>query len=262
VGDTPLYRVYAVRYGEMLGRPAPDILKGADPHEQPFDMDYFVWALVSDERFVVVDTGFNAESARRRGRTMLREPVDGLRLIGIDAATVQDVVITHLHYDHVGSFWRFPAARFHLQDDEIVFATGRDMLDESQSHSFEVDEVCGMVRKVYDKRVVFHDGDEALFPGISLHRIPGHTKGLQSVSVATRRGNVVLASDAAHYYANIERRMVFPIFHDESAVLTGFDRLHELADSPAHVIPGHDPEVMRRYPAPEPALEGIVARLD
>jgi hypothetical protein len=45
-------------------------------------------------------------------------------------------------------------------------------------------------------------------------------------------------------------------------VLTGFDRLHELADSPAHVIPGHDPEVMRRYPAPEPALEGIVARLD
>lgn len=259
---TPQWRVYALRYGELPARPAGDVLKGADPHEQPFDMDYFVWALVSETRTVVVDTGFGHESARRRGRTFLREPAAALRLIGIDAAAVEDVVITHLHYDHVGNFSRFPAARLHLQDDEMAYATGRHMLDDGQGHSFEVDEVCGMVRKVFEKRVAFHDGDADLFPGISLHRIGGHTRGLQSVRVETRRGHVVLASDAAHYYANIERRMAFPIFHDEAAVLAGFERLHALADSPAHVIPGHDPEVMRRYPAPEPALAGIVVRLD
>lgn len=260
--DPAIWRVYAVRYGELPGRPAGDVLKGADPHEQPFDMDYFVWAVVSETRTVVVDTGFGRDSARRRGRTFLREPAEGLRLLGIDAGTVEDVVITHLHYDHVGNFSCFPAARLHLQDDEMAYATGRHMQDDAQGHSFEVDEVCGMVRRVYEKRVVFHDGDDALLPGITLHRIGGHTRGLQSVRVATRRGHVVLASDAAHYYANIERRMAFPIFHDEAAVLAGFDRLLELADSPAHVIPGHDPAVMRRYPAPAPDLAGIVARLD
>jgi len=136
MGDAPHWRIYAVRYGELPGRPAGDVLKGADPHEQPFDMDYFVWALVSEGRTVVVDTGFGRESARRRGRIFRREPADGLRQVGIDAGAVEDVVITHLHYDHVGNFACFPAARFHLQDDEMGYATGRHMLDEGQSHSF------------------------------------------------------------------------------------------------------------------------------
>ncbi|MEE1554910.1 MAG: N-acyl homoserine lactonase family protein, partial [Alphaproteobacteria bacterium] len=30
----------------------------------------------------------------------------------------------------------------------------------------------------------------------------------------------------------------------------------------AHIVPGHDPDVLQRYPAPRPELEGIVARLD
>jgi len=110
--------------------------------------------------------------------------------------------------------------------------------------------------------VRFHDGDAELAPGLTLHAVGGHSAGLQVVRVATRRGHVVIASDASHFYAHMEGGRCFPITFDLGAVLEGYRKLRELADSPAHIIPGHDPLVMRRYPAPREELDGVVARLD
>jgi hypothetical protein len=50
--------------------------------------------------------------------------------------------------------------------------------------------------------------------------------------------------------------------HDGPMPLDYYARLVALAQSEAHVIPGHDPLVMARYPAASPELAGIVARLD
>ena len=88
----------------------------------------------------------------------------------------------------------------------MQFATGRHMCQDPFRHAFEVDDIVGMVRAVYGKRVVFHDGDEEIQPGISVHLIGGHTMGIQSVRVMTRNGWLVLASDASHYYWGIEDR--------------------------------------------------------
>jgi hypothetical protein len=81
-------------------------------------------------------------------------------------------------------------------------------------------------------------------------------------SAATRRGWLVLASDASHFYANMEQVRPFPIVFSVADMVEGYARLRELADSPAHIIPGHDPLVLQRYPAPASGLHGIVARLD
>ena len=86
--------------------------------------------------------------------------------------------------------------------------------------------------------------------------------GLQMIRVRTRRGWVVLASDAAHYYANLERGLPYPITYNVAEVLEGYRRAYELADSPDHVIPGHDPMVLVKYPPPRPELKGWIARLD
>jgi glyoxylase-like metal-dependent hydrolase (beta-lactamase superfamily II) len=115
---------------------------------------------------------------------------------------------------------------------------------------------------VYAGRVRFHDGDAEIAPGVSLHLIGGHTMGLQVVQVATRRGWVVLASDASHFYANMEQVRPFPIVYSVGDMVEGYRKLRALADSPAHIVPGHDPMVMQRYPAPSKDLEGIVVRLD
>jgi glyoxylase-like metal-dependent hydrolase (beta-lactamase superfamily II) len=119
-----------------------------------------------------------------------------------------------------------------------------------------------MVRKLYGGRVVFHDGDDDFAPGITLHRVGGHSKGLQMVRVKTRRGMVVLASDAAHYYANMERELPYPFVFNVGDTMEGYRRARALADSDGHIIPGHDPEVLKRYPAARPELAGWVARID
>jgi glyoxylase-like metal-dependent hydrolase (beta-lactamase superfamily II) len=77
------------------------------------------------------------------------------------------------------------------------------------------------------------------------------------VRVATARGDVVLASDAAHLYANIEQAIPFPVVVDVLAYLEALRTLARLAPSPDHIIPGHDPLVIDRYPA-EPGCEDIV----
>ena len=78
----------------------------------------------------------------------------------------------------------------------------------------------------------------------------------------TRRGWMVLASDASHFYANMEEGRAFPIMHSHEATLAGYETMRRLASDPSNIIPGHDPLVLQRYPAPKPELEGIAVRLD
>jgi len=258
------YEVYAVKYAHHARRASENFIGGVphDAHDGPMPLDFFVWLIRGEGREIVVDTGFSAPMAAKRRRDHLRCPAQGLGMLDADAKKIKDVVITHLHYDHVGNFDLFPAATFHLQDLEMHYATGRHMAQPVFSGAFEVEDVVGMVRRAYAGRVRFHDGDAELAPGISLHLIGGHTMGLQVVRVATRRGWVVVASDASHFYANMEQVRPFPIVYSVAGMVEGYGRLRALADSPAHIIPGHDPLVLERYPAPSKALQGIVARLD
>jgi glyoxylase-like metal-dependent hydrolase (beta-lactamase superfamily II) len=255
------FEVFAIRYATAARRSAENFI-GGDAHESGAHMDYFVWLARNASHSIVIDTGFNAAAAHRRQREFLRSPVDGLRMLGVDAAAVRDVVITHLHYDHIGNFDLFPQARFHLQDRELAYATGRFMALDFFSAAYEVDEVVAMVRNVYAKRVVFHDGDGQIVDGLSVHHIGGHTAGLQAVRVWTRIGWIVLASDASHYFANMNEERPFPIVADVMQMVDGWRKLRSLASAPQHVIPGHDPLVMQRYRAPTAELDGLAVRLD
>ena len=107
-----------------------------------------------------------------------------------------------------------------------------------------------------------YDGDMELAPGFTLHLAPGHTAGLQVARVHTQRGYVVLASDSSHYYENIQKNRPFVAVVNIADTLDSFRKVERLADSPRHVIPGHDPLVMTRYPAASSTLKDIVVRLD
>jgi glyoxylase-like metal-dependent hydrolase (beta-lactamase superfamily II) len=199
---------------------------------------------------------------RKRERAITKPIGEGLKAIGIDPGAVEQVIVSHLHFDHTGNYDLFPRARYHLQDCEMAYATGRCMCHPHMRMPFEADDVTAMVRKVFAGRVEFHDGADELAPGISVHLVGGHSRGLQCVRVKTRRGFVVLAADAAHLYNHFEERRVFPIVDSIERVLEGYDLLAKLATSRRHVIPGHDPAVLTRYPAARAGLEGWVARVD
>ena len=170
--------------------------------------------------------------------------------MGTDPARVSAVVITHLHSDHAGSIGIFPRAPLNIQDREMAFATGRHMCTACIRMPFEADHVVAMVRAVFAERVRFHDGDGEVAPGVTLHRVGGHSDGLQVVRVETARGPVVLASDAMHFYANGRTGNPFPIIFDLGAMTQGWRTAKRLAGGDeTRVVPGHDPEVRSRFPA-------------
>jgi len=257
---SPVTRIDAIRYARHE-RPAGDnFVRPVDDHDLPMPLDYFVWAIHRADGHppLIVDTGFGEDAAVARGRTITRSVNDGLRAAGIDHLLVEDVILTHLHYDHAGSLGTFPNARFHVQDAEMAFATGRHVCDRAVRAPFDGEPVAQLVRKLYADHVVFHRGDEDFAPGIALRLCQGHTAGLMVVCCETARGTVVLASDAAHLYANLTRRIPFPIFVDESDYARAQARVMELAGgSLDHVVPGHDPLVLACFPA-----ENDIARVD
>jgi len=257
-----MWEVYALRYARHDRTARENFLRPPDPHDAPMPMDYFIWLLRDAAgREIVVDTGFTPEVCAARGREMTRPVPEALRAIGTDPADVRDIILTHLHYDHAGNLGLFPRARFHLQDREMAFATGRNMCFGCLRHAFEVEDVVAMVRAVYADRVCFQDGDGEVAPGVTLHHVGGHTAGLQMVRVETARGPVVLAGDAAHYYANLEREEPFPIVFDLGEMARGWRSARRLAGGDENrIVPGHDPEIMRRHRALQGA-EGHVACL-
>jgi len=255
------YRIYAIRYARLERRSSQNFI-GGDGHDFDMPLDYYVWAIVGDSATYVVDTGFDAATGAMRNRDIIRPVREGLAAIGVEPATVRDVILTHLHYDHAGNHDLFPSARYHVQDREMAFCTGRHMCHGIFGHHYECADVQRMVANVFAGRVVFHDGFAQVAPGIELHRVGGHTAGLQVVRVRTARGWVVLASDAAHFRANLTRAHPFPAVFDLGAMLEGFALLRGLAASDDHIIPGHDPEVLDRYPAASAATKGWIARVD
>jgi len=257
----PNYDVHAIRYATRSA-PRREHFLGGDPHDGPMPMDYFVWTIQGPDVRIAVDCGFTAEVAAQRRREHLRCPVDALSLVGLDAASIQHVIITHLHYDHAGNLQRFPNARFHLQECEMHYACGRHMGNVFNAHAYECEDVVDMVRLNFAGRVEFYEGKVELAPGIELVPVGGHTPGMQFVRVHTARGWVVLASDTTHFYDNIESGRPFPGLYCVPDVVAGFRAVRAAAESPAHIVPGHDPQVLQRYPAPSPELQGIVARLD
>ena len=252
------YEIHAVRYGHFERRSGENFL-GGDTHDVAMPLDYFVWAIVGDKRTFIVDTGFDKPTGDKRGRSIVRPVNDGLAAIGIDHADVADVIVSHMHYDHCGNNHLFPNATFHLQDAEMEFATGRCMCHHAMRHPFEAEDVTAMVRRVYAGKVCFHDAQSQIAPGITLHKVGGHSRGLQVVRVETDNGAVVIASDAAHFYANMEREKPFPVFDRLSDVIFGVERMKQLASSPDHIVPGHDPLVLKRFARSRPQIDDIVS---
>ncbi len=243
----PSYEIYALRYART-DRKRNENLICYDPHDGPMPMDFFVWLLKSDRRTILVDTGFNEVTAGARNRQLMCCPMDALSILGVDPAQISDVVITHMHYDHAGNIKKLPRASFHLQDAEMKYATGRYMRQHPLRHAYSVEDIVDLVRCVHQDRVIFHEGNDPVAPGVELIHIGGHTRGLQSLRVFTKRGWVVLASDAAHYYDNMRLQNPFPIVFNVGDMLTGYETLLRHAESPEHIVPGHDPEVLRIYP--------------
>lgn len=259
------YEIFAIRYAASPYRMRFHnclFCHTGDVHDAPMPWDFYIWVVKNAHRTIVVDTGSREWKCKQRGHEFIRCPAEGLKAIGVEAAKVDDVIVTHLHWDHAGNIDKFPNAKVHLQAAEMRNVISQDMADPAINSFFLVDDVCTVVKRLFEGSMLFHEQSHELAPGVSLHEVGGHSAGMQIVRAYTKRGWVVLASDAAHFYANYTERNPFPVIFNYQDTIKGWDTCLRLADSPDHVVPGHDPLVLARYPAVSSSLEGDVVRLD
>jgi len=259
--------VLAVRYGTRTTTRAESYLNWhvyGEPDEA-FRMDYFFWVVRDGGRTTVVDCGFDPEVGRRRGREVLVDPVEALAALGVDAATVDRLVVSHAHYDHIGNLDRFPAAEIVMTARELAFWTGPYAGRVQFAHSTESDEIATLARAAGEGRVTTFCGSWELGEGFALVEVGGHTPGQLIARVAAEGGEVVLATDALHFYDELTQDRPFFVVADLEAMYAGFDTLRDLTEVPGRVlVAGHDVDVGRRFPG---RLEGtgiddLVIRLD
>jgi glyoxylase-like metal-dependent hydrolase (beta-lactamase superfamily II) len=266
-GGSARYEVSAIRYGTRSTR-LSDIFLHFDLYGEPdaqTQMDYFFWVARNSERTILVDCGFNERSGARRGRTMLRPPANALRRLGIEPGDVDLLIVTHAHYDHIGNLDEFPAAEVVMSAREYDFWTGPMAARPLFATSAETADIetlrrarqAGRLRFLPEAPVTARQRQQVA-DGVDVLEIGGHTPGQLIVLVRTGDTEAVLASDALHYYDEMRLDRPFAHVTDLPAMYAGFELLRELAaDGTRHLVAGHDPDVMRRFPALGPDQDAV-----
>jgi len=247
-----MYAVYALKYAERDTTACQFFYR--EPSHERLTLYYFVWLILGGPHPVLVDTGCQEDDARARGMRHYVSPAQVVARAGVKPDDVPVALVTHLHYDHWAGHRLFPAAEFWIQQDEVAFWTGPWGRSPAFRQSANVEALAGLVTLTYGDRVRIVHGDREVLPGIRVHRVGGHTAGLQIITVQTPRGPVVLTSDASHFYRNVETRQPVQIITSLPEMLAAFETIHALAGGARLIVAGHDPEVAERFEAVEPGI--------
>ncbi len=251
------YEVYAIRYAVIPDFPVSGLIADADKTRK-IDIAMMVWLIRGNGRNILVDTGFYRPQFFKNWKVndFVRPDQAVAKLLKSDVVT--DVILTHAHWDHADGTDLFPRAQVWIQKDEYTYYTGEAWQPDGKHGGIEPEDVKELVRANLVGRLHLVDGDQEIAPGIRLYIGGKHTWQSQYVSVATRSGTVVLASDNMYLYENLDKHVPIAQTFDRDSNLRAQDRMKTIAGKPELIIPGHDPAVMTRFPK---VVEGVV-RID
>jgi glyoxylase-like metal-dependent hydrolase (beta-lactamase superfamily II) len=247
-----MYEVYALKYAERDTTACQFFYR--EGSHAPITLHYYVWLVLGGPHPILVDTGFLDDDAQARSIRNYVSPAAMVERAGVKADAVPLALITHLHYDHWAGHSLFPKAEFWIQRDEVAFWTGPWGRSPAFRSSANVGALTGLVTLNYADRIRIVDGDRQVLPGLSVHRVGGHTAGLQIVTVQTERGRVVLTSDASHFYRNVETGQPVQIITSLPEMLAAFETIQTLAGAERLIVAGHDPAVADRFKPVEPGI--------
>lgn len=261
---TTSHEVLAVRYATRVTKASEVYLNFHTYGDADYElvMDYFFWVVLGGEQTIVVDTGFTPEVGEPRGRSMTCPVPEGLARLGIDPESVDTVVVTHGHYDHTGNLGLFPRASVVMSSTELDFWTGPLARRFQFGHSAEWADIELLQRLEEEGRLRRMQGSLEVAPGVNLLEVGGHTPGQLIATVDGEGGQVLLASDAVHYYDEVDLDRPFLMVADLPRMYAAFDTIAGISRQPQTAfVAGHDPDVLTRFPVIDERDPGFGVRV-
>jgi glyoxylase-like metal-dependent hydrolase (beta-lactamase superfamily II) len=248
--DGQAREVLAVKFGHRVttrGQTYHNFHFYGEP-DADLDIDYYFWVIRDARGVYLVDTGFSPEVGARRRRACHATPAQLLPGLGVAPEDVTAVVISHAHWDHTGNLGQFPRAQLVMAEAEYGFWTSPMAARTQFAEHCEPGEIEALRRARAQDRLTLFTGQLTLAPGLELTEVGGHTPGQLIALVTAGGGTAVLASDALHFYEEVERDRPFAILADLPGMYRAYDTLAQLAAQPGtHLVAGHDPAVRARF---------------
>ena len=248
----PTYEIYAISYGVIPDFSVAGLVAGAD-RSRKLDIQMMVWLLRGPNGSnILVDSGFYRDRLFKQWKVRdFIKPSEAIGKIGLKPEDITDVIITHMHWDHAGGMDLFPKARIWIQKDEYSYYTGEAWQPGGSHGGIDAEDVMALVKADTEGRVrVVKGDDQEAIDGIRFYTGGRHTYASQFVGVSSKAGTVIIASDNCYLYENLDKRVPIAQTLDAASNLRAQDRMKQLAASPRLVVPGHDPAVFTRFPAP------------
>ena len=251
----PQYEVYAIRYATIPDFPVAGLIEGADKSRKQ-DIAMMVWLVRGGGHNILVDTGFYRPQFFKSFKVNdFIRPDEAVARLGVKPEEITDVILTHAHWDHADGTDLFPKAQVWIQKDEYSYYTADAWQPGGKHGGIDPQDVDVLLEANLTGRMHLVSGDAEILPGISVYIGGKHTWQSQYVSVATRSGTVVLASDNMYLYENLDKHVPIAQTFDRQSNLRAQDRMKTIATKPALIVPGHDPAVLTRFPK---VADGVV----
>lgn len=206
MSEAPLWDLYVIEYARSKGQPWVDLISGMYD-EGRMDLPFSFILAQRGDRNVLIDTGFMQDEhssgfSRKFGIPSWISPVRMLSELGLAPEAITDIIVTHAHFDHMGSIGQFPRAQILIQKSELL--TWYEALALPPQFGYltaiiDPENMRQALEASIEHRVTLVDGDrDNAIPGLHVRLGSGHTIGQQFVIAETARGRILVSGDCVY----------------------------------------------------------------